>query len=97
MDDSAASPDPMVAHITDMAAHHGARRSKGAVLRWPNLDVIFGYRGGARLGIYLPGLQLAGSFGAGCTTARLKLRPSAMVVGSTKGQLTMRFGKTGAT
>jgi hypothetical protein len=71
--------------------------ARGGVLRWPNLDVIFGYSGGVRSGTYLRGLQPTGSFGAGRTTVRLKLRPSTTEVGSTKGQLMPRLGKTGAT
>jgi hypothetical protein len=96
MDGSEASPDPAAARGIDTVAHHGTRRSKGGVLQWPNLDVIFGYRGGARSGTYLRGLQPAGSSRAGRTTVRLKLQPSVTVAGSTKGQLTTRLGKTGA-
>jgi hypothetical protein len=98
MDVSKASPDPVAARGIAMVAHHGARRSKGGgVLRWPSLDVIFGYRGGVRSGTYIRGLQPVGSSGAGCATARLKLRPSATVAGSNKGQIMTRLGKVGAT
>jgi hypothetical protein len=86
MDASEASPDLTAVHGIATVAHHGVHRSKrGGVLRWPSLDVIFGYRGGARPGTYLQGLQPVGSSGAGRVTVRLKLRPSAKVAGSTKG------------
>jgi hypothetical protein len=61
MDDSEASPDPAAARGTNTEAHHGTRWSRGAVLRQLNLDVIFDYRGGARLGTYLRGLQPVGA------------------------------------
>jgi hypothetical protein len=38
------------------------------VLRWPNLDVIFSYRGGARSGTYLGCLCAVGATGVGRAT-----------------------------
>jgi hypothetical protein len=46
-------------------------------------------------GTHQGGLQPAGSSGAGCAVERLKLRPSAMVAGNSKRQLTTRLGKIG--
>jgi hypothetical protein len=47
-------------------------------------------------GTHQVGLQQVGSSGAGRVAARLKLQPSAMVGGSSKGRLMTRLGKMGA-
>jgi hypothetical protein len=73
MNSSEVSPDPAAVRGTDTVVHHGTRWSKGVVLRWPNLDVIFGYKGGARSGTYVRGLQPVGSSRVGHAMARLKL------------------------
>jgi hypothetical protein len=60
---------------------------------------IFGgfssYGTGRVRGTHQGGLQPVGSSKAGHATASLKLRPSTMVAGSSKGWLTTRLGKTG--
>jgi hypothetical protein len=69
MDDSDASPDPGgdVWNRYDGAPWHSSELG-GVVLRWPNLDVIFSYRGSVRSGTYLGGLQAVGATGVGHAT-----------------------------
>jgi hypothetical protein len=47
-------------------------------------------------GTHQGGLQPTGNSRAGRAVVRLKLRPSATVAGSSKGQLMTRLGKMGA-
>jgi hypothetical protein len=47
-------------------------------------------------GTHQGGLQLVVSYRVGHAVPGLKLQPSAMVGGSSKGQLMTRLGKTGA-
>jgi hypothetical protein len=78
-------------------ALHGARWSEGgAVLRWPNLDVIFSYRGGARLGTYLRGLWAVGAIGVGRAMVVGFLQSWASTGEGSKDRSVMEGGQTGA-
>jgi hypothetical protein len=66
------------------------------VLRWPNLDVIFSYRGGARSGTYLGGLQAAGATGVGRVTVVDFLQTWALMGEGSKDRLMTEGGQMSA-
>jgi hypothetical protein len=68
----------------------------GAVLRRPNLIVIFSYRGDARSGTYVGGLRVAGAIGVGRVTVAGFVQTWASIGEGSKDRLVMDGGQTGA-
>jgi hypothetical protein len=87
---------------------HNARPGGGGMVRpvrpelratWQWYSIFGGfssYGTGVVQGTHRGGLLRLGGFGAGHAVAKFELQPSVMVGGHSKGWLTTRLGKTGA-
>jgi hypothetical protein len=66
------------------------------VVRWPNINVIFSYRGGVRSRTYLGGLWEVGPIGVGCATVAGFLQTWASMAEGSKDGPVMEGGQMGA-